>query len=38
MKTRMQAARDGCGALSVSADDLDEILKEITVYPSEDAS
>ena len=38
MKTRMQAARDGCGSLSVSADDLDEILKEITVYPSEDAS
>ena len=38
MKTRMQAARDGCGSLSVSADDLDDILEKITVYPSEDAS
>lgn len=38
MKIRMQAAREGCGALSVSADDLDDILEKITVYPSEDAS
>ena len=38
MRTRMQAAREGCGALSVSADDLDGILEKITVYPTEDAS
>ena len=38
MKTRMQAAREGCESISVSADDLDDILEKITVYPSEDAS
>ena len=38
MKTRMQASREGCGSLSVSADDLDDILEKITVYPSENAS
>ena len=38
MKTRMQAARDGSGKLSVSADDLDELLKEIVLFPAGDAS
>ena len=33
MKTRMQDARNGSGKLSVSADDLDSILEEITLFP-----
>ena len=38
MKTRMQDARDGSGKLSVSADDLDSILEEITLFPEKYAS
>ena len=38
MKTRMQDARNGSGKLSVSADDLDSILEEITLFPEKYAS
>ena len=38
MEIRMQSAREGCGILSVSADDLDAILKAIPVYTTENAS
>ena len=38
MKTRMQDARNGSGKLSVSTDDLDSILEEITLFPEKYAS
>ena len=38
MESRMQSAREGCGKLSVSADDLDALLKEIAVYSPENLS
>ena len=38
MESRMQSAREGCGMLSVSADDLDALLKEIAVYSTENVS
>ena len=38
MKERMQSAREGCGKLSVTADDLDALLDTVTVYPVENPS
>ena len=32
-ETRMQKARDGCGSLQVSADDVDKLLEAIELYP-----
>ncbi len=32
-EARMQKARDGCGSLQVSADDVDRLLEAIELYP-----
>lgn len=33
LEAKMKSARDGCGMLSVSADDVDDILNGISLYP-----
>lgn len=33
LEAKMKSARDGCGMLSVSADDVDELLKGISLNP-----